>query len=403
MPSSDPAARIVHLTTVPQTLSFLHGQVGYMKDRGFEVHAISSPGAMLDQFGEVEGVPVRAVPMTRQVTPLLDLVMLWRLYRLLTKIKPTILHAHSPKGMLLGMLSAAMAGVPVRVCTLHGLGYVPGSGLKGALVRSSTRLACTLAHSVLCVSPSSRDAAHDEGIANLGKLRVLGNGSANGIQALSRFNPALLEDDARRKARQSYGIPQDAIVIGFVGRIVRDKGLGELARAWAALSGEYPRAHLLIVGEFEAQDPVGREVEEAFAADERVHLPGRISVIETAYACMDLLVLPTYREGLPTAALEAAAMALPVVATRAVGCVDAVVDGVTGTLVPVRDWEALATATRTYLQDPALRARHGQAGRERVLHDFQPSVVWDAVYQEYVSLLRARRLRIPQAVSADGG
>ena len=129
--------------------------------------------------------------------------------------------------------------------------------------------------------------------------------------------------------------------------------------------------------------------------DARVHLLGHVRDMPALYAAMDLLVLPTYREGFPYVPMEAAAMALPVVATLVPGCVDAVVDGVTGTLVPPRDPAALAAAIARYLGDPDLRRRHGQAGRERVLRDFRPGDIWEATYQEYVRLLRAKGLPVP--------
>jgi glycosyltransferase involved in cell wall biosynthesis len=182
-------------------------------------------------------------------------------------------------------------------------------------------------------------------------------------------------------------------VLGFAGRIVRDKGLIELDAAWRMLREEFPDLQLLLAGEFEPQDPIPADVEARLRGDPRIHLAGLVPDMPRFYKAIDVLALPTYREGFGTVLLEAAAMALPVVATRIPGCVDAVRDGETGTLVPSHDAAALADAVRAYLRDPELRRRHGDAGRRRALRDFRPEAMWEALYQEYVRLLEGGRHR----------
>src|SRR5262249_22799631 len=152
-----------------------------------------------------------------------------------------------------------------------------------------------------------------------------------------------------------HQIPGDALVLGYVGRIVRDKGMIELVKAWQELREEFPALHLLMAGPFESQDPVPTDVEAVLRTDPRIHLAGDVTDMPSMYRAFDLLILPTYREGLPTVLLEGSAMELPVVATRIPGCVDAVRDGETGMLTPVRDAEALAAAARVYLNDAELR------------------------------------------------
>jgi len=175
-----------------------------------------------------------------------------------------------------------------------------------------------------------------------------------------------------------------------VGRVVRDKGLIELVAAWRALREEWPSLHLLVVGPFESEDPIPADVEETLRRDPRIHLAGMVHDMPGIYRALDLLVLPTYREGFGTALLEAAAMGLPVVATRIPGCVDAVRDGETGLLVPVRDAQALRAAIAAYLGDPERRRRHGVSGRRRARRDFEPGRLREALFQEYVRLLGRR-------------
>lgn len=394
-PNGDPI-RLVHITTVPMSLSFLRGQVGFMKARGFEVHAISSPAEELGAFGEREGIPVVAVEMPRRITPGGDLIALWKLRGILRRIRPEIVHAHTPKGGLLGMIAAWLAGVPVRVYHMRGLPLMTASGWKRALLRGTEKVSCRLAHRVFCISRSLRDVAIAEGLCPPGKIEVLAGGSGNGVDAVGRFSPERLGDEVRWRVRQELGIPSDARVVGFVGRVVRDKGITELAEAWESLREELPDLRLVVAGRFESQDPIPDEVARQLREDERVHLAGRVGDMPPLYAAMDIVALPTYREGFGNVCIEAAAMEIPVVATRIPGCVDAVNDGVNGTLVPPRDAPALAEALRGYLKDPELRRRHGQAGREWVLREFRQEAIWEAMFGEYRRLLRERGLPCPE-------
>ena len=385
--------KLLHIVTVPVTLSFLDGHVGYAKSRGFEVHALASPGAFLDKFGADNGIEVHAVSMPRKITPLRDLAAVWKIGRILRRLRPDIVHAHTPKGGLLGMIASWNCGIPVRIYHLHGLPLETARYFRRFLLRWTEKISCRLASQVLCVSRSLRDRALSEGLCPAEKIKVVLHGHIKGVDAVRIFNPDI-DRDAGRQIRSQYGIPADALVAGFVGRIVRDKGLIELTEAWQTLREELPNLHLLLVGPFEPQDPVPPDVETVLRSDRRIHLAGEITDIRNMprfFRAMDLLVLPTYREGYPTVLLEAAAMGLPAVSTRVSGCVDAVVDGETGTLVPCHDAGALVAAMRAYLKDGELRRRHGQAGRERILGDFRPEDMSQAIHQEYIRLLRQRR------------
>lgn len=388
-PGGAEGARVVQVTTVPQSLGFLRGHVAFLKARGFEIHAVSSPGELLEDFGARHGVATHAVPMARRVTPVRDLISLWRLGRVLWRVRPHIVHGHTPKGGLLAMVSAWQCRVPVRVYHMHGLPMLTARGLRRCLLWWSERLSCKLAHRVLTVSRSVREIAVAEGLCEPEKLDVLCDGSIGGVDAEGRFNPGRLPA-SRGSLRQALGIPDTAVVAGFVGRIVRDKGLVELTQAWQKLRADLPDLRLLIVGPFEPQDPLPAACEAALRGDPRIHLAGTARDVVPYYAAMDLLVLPSYREGFPGVVLEAGAMGLPVIASAVPGCVDAVQDGQTGTLVPVQDSGSLAEAIRRYAADEKLRRRHGEAGRRRALDRFRPQVFWEALYQEYRRLWPGR-------------
>ncbi|HEY8212134.1 MAG TPA: glycosyltransferase [Myxococcaceae bacterium] len=385
----DEGARLVHVATVPQMLFFLRGQVGFMKRAGFTVGAIASPGPALARFGAEQQIPTWGLPMSRRISPLRDLVTLVRLVALLRRVRPTILHAHTPKGGLLGMLAGAAARVPVRIYHLHGLPLETSRGLRRWLLKASDRVACALAHRVLVVSPSLLSVAVSHGLVSRKKAAVPASGSINGIDVEREFHPER-HREAGARVRALYRIPPGAPVAGFVGRLVRDKGVVELAEAWQVVRRRHRDARLLIVGPLDDTDPVPPRTMTLLREDPRVALVGPDWDVAPFMAAMNLLVLPTYREGLGNVLLEAGAMGLPVVATRITGCVDAVVDARTGMLVPPRDPAALAEAMSLYLGSEPLRASHGAAAREHLIRNFSQGAVWKAMYREYEAALQLR-------------
>ncbi|HEY9639419.1 MAG TPA: glycosyltransferase family 4 protein [Coleofasciculaceae cyanobacterium] len=398
MTNSLQPCKLLHITTVPATLLFLRGQVGYMKLRGLEVHILSSPGEFLSQFLEHEQVTAHTVTMTRQITPLQDLWSVVQIWICLRQIRPQIVHAGTPKGGLLGMIAAWFAGSPIRIYQMRGLPLMTATGYKRQLLWWTEKIACLLAHQIICNSHSLQRVAISEGLCPATKIKVLVSGSSNGVDATARFNPARLPAATRQEIRQRYRIPADALVLGFVGRLVQDKGVIELAEAWKTLRQEFPDLHLLMVGRFEAHDPLPLWVEQLLKDDERIHLTGVELDTPPLYTAMDIFVLPSYVEGFANVNLESAAMQLPVVTTNAVGCIDSIQDGITGTLIPAQDVAALVEALRLYLKNPELRLQQGIAGRKRVLQEFRQEAIWEAMYQEYAQLLEKQGLSVPSMV-----
>lgn len=380
--------KLVHVLTSPLSLGFLRGQLRYMTAQGIEVQLVASVDRETQAaFAEAEGVTVHAVPMTRAMTPFADALALWRLHRLLRSLAPDIVHAGTPKGGFLGIVAATAAGVPVRVYHMHGIRGMTVRGWRRRILLTTEWIACRLSSRVLCVGDSLRQTALDEGLCPAEKIVVLGAGSCNGVDARGRFDPGRFDAQALLAARHRLDIPATAPVLGFVGRIVRDKGVDELAAAWTLLAAAFPALHLIVVGTLESEDPAPDPAVAALRDHPRVRFVPWVQDPSLYYALMEVVALPTYREGLPNVPLEAAAMRLPVVASRVTGCVDAVVDGITGTLVPPADPSSLAGALALYLRDASLRSRHGAAGRQRVLREFVPEDLWQRVHELYLSLL----------------
>lgn len=373
----------------------MKGQVSFMRERGFQVSVVSAPEKELKAIAETEGIEVHGVPMERGMAPLADLMSLYRLWRLFLSIKPTIVHSSTPKAGPLGMLAAFLARVPVRFYTLRGAMIDLRQGWARSILKIMEWIGCHCAHQVLAVSHSVAELVVREGLCSPGKVKVLANGSSNGVDAENLFNPHRVEAHMRQQLRAEYGIPDRCVVIGFVGRLVNGKGIRELAAAWQALRQQYSDLILLIIGPAEAVDPVPEEVLEGLRQDPRVVMKEFVpkAAMPEHYAIMDLVAFPSRTEGLPNVPLEAAAMEIPVVASRVTGCVDAIEEGVTGLLVPPGDCRALTDALATYIGNESLRAAHGKAGREMVLRDFKPEFIWDALYQEYMACLEQRGFR----------
>ncbi len=387
---------LIEMTTVSSTAwAFFRGRLRFFREAGFEVYLISSGVGLLEKVGEREGVEVISFPMIRRIEPLKDLLSVWKLFLVFRRLRPAIVNSHTPKAGLLGMIAAALARVPVRFYTIHGL-QLEATGTRKWILRLSELISSRLAHLTVCVSRSIAEIAVEKKISRPDRIKVLANGSINGMDT-DRFDPEKFKGDARENIRKQYDISESAVVAGYIGRIVRDKGMKELAEAWLALRDEFPELHLLIIGPFEDEDPVPDEVKSLFHQDPRIHLTGFVEDVAPCYSAIDIVVLPTYREGFPYVPLEAQAMGIPVITTAVPGAVDSVIDGVTGIIVPAKDHVVLAAALRRLINDPGLSREMGKAGRERVIRDFQPDIIWKALYEEYIGLMESRGIQVGSA------
>ena len=353
---------------------------------------------MLARVAEAEGIIGEALPLERDISPRADARALWATFRAFRRFRPDITNVGTPKAGLVGGLAALLAGVPARIYVLHGLRFETATGAKRRILELTERIACACAHRVLCVSPSVRQGAIAAGVVPRHKAQVLGSGTVNGVD-LDRFS-ARPGAEALAALRARIGVEPDAKLVGFVGRFTRDKGMNELVDAFAALAPRYPDVRLLLLGGFEDGDPVAPSTRERIEGSGQIVWPGAVPDTAAYYHLMDLLVLPTYREGFPTVCLEAAAAGIPVVTTEATGARDAVVDGVTGRVVPVGDAAALAAAIAELLDDPARARALGAAAQDRVRAEFLPQRILGLLGSLYEELT-ARRARRPGRGGSD--
>jgi glycosyltransferase involved in cell wall biosynthesis len=382
-PAHGGSRHIVVGITSAQTCLNLTGRLSCLREGGFRVTLVSSPGELLYRTAAIQGVEAVAIPMTREIAPLADFVSLVRLWQLLRKLKPDLTEFSTPKAGLLGTVAAMLAGVPLRIYMLRGLKLEASSGYKRRILWLAERAASACAHVVLCNSASLRAEALTQGVAPAAKLQLLGLGSSNGVD-VDRFSPG------PDQLRERLGIPHADPVIGFVGRLTRDKGLPELIEAFETILKTEPVAHLLLVGWFDAsEDALSDALRHHIESHPRIHSTGFVNDTAPYYRAMDMLVLPTWREGFPNVALEAAATEIPVITTLSTGSRDAVVPEVTGLLIPPGYPEAISEAVVKLLRNPELRRRMGQAGRAWVLEHFVDRRVLGLATAYYKMLLES--------------
>ena len=380
--------KLMHFISEPRSWHFFDGQPEYFRTHGFDYHAVSSPGPLLEDFGRINNVPVHAVPVDRRLAVWNDLVSVFRLFRILRDVRPDILHAHFSKPGIIGMVAGFLARTPIRIYHNHGMALSSAHGWRRALLWSVEKLACLLAHRVTYVAPSVLADAARRHVCGYGKGRAIL--SANGLDFTHRFSRRVHGRECRDLGRRSLGIPEDAFVVGFVGRIFKVKGVEDLVRAWQSIAHREPSLHLVLVGEVEPREPVSPWAEEVIHSESRIHLTGFVDEPATIYPMMDVLVLPSYHEGLGYSIVEASAMEIPVIGTRIPGIVDAIQENVTGLLTTPGKPRELADAIESYIKDPALASAHGMAGREFVVKRFRRPDVWAQIRETYWELIERR-------------
>jgi glycosyltransferase involved in cell wall biosynthesis len=370
--------------TTQELCLILGARLSVLRRAGFHVVLVSGPGELLERMASRLGVECIALPMRRYIAPLADLLALVRLWWILGNQKPDIVEFSTPKAGLLGMIAARLRSLPRRVYMLRGLKLERSSGFKRWILLTAERVACACAHVVLCNSKSLRAEALALGLAPAGKLLVLGEGSSNGVD-VERFSPG------PTAVRDKFSIPREAPVVGFVGRLTRDKGLPELIEAFDRILLAEPAMYLLLVGWFDAaEDALNAELRSRILNHPRIHCTGFVSDAAPYYRAMDVMVLPTWREGFPNAVLEAAASGIPVVTTESTGARDAVIPEVTGLLIPPGYPEAIYESVVKLLRDPERRFHMGRAGRAWVMEHYSEERVLALTASYYLSLFETQ-------------
>jgi glycosyltransferase involved in cell wall biosynthesis len=392
---TSPNPRLLRITTVPISLKLLlRGQLSFFKEAGFEVLAVSAPGEEIAAL-HAEGIRHQVVPMTRKITPWQDLLCLVALVRIMRAFKPDIVHTHTPKAGLLGMMAAWWCRVPVRMHTVAGLPLMEAQGLKRKVLVLTERITYWCATHVL---PNSTGlmAFIEHGIypgrLPAGKFAIVGKGSSNGIDT-TFFKRTEALDQQALQIREKYGIRANDVVFCFVGRVVRDKGIGELVAAFQKLEpvGD-ARLFLLLVGHFEQElDPLEPADVEFLHRNPQVILAGFQNDVRPWLCAADIFTFPSYREGFPNVVMQASCLEVACVVSDINGCNEIIQQEVTGLIVKPKDAEGLRRAMQLLIADQALRVRFSKRSRQYIEDNFGQHSVWSALRETYNQAIKQVR------------
>ena len=377
--------KLVRITTVPQSLkTLLKGQLKFMSNNGFDVVGVSSKGQPLMDVKQQEGVDVFIVEMTRKITPLKDLVALWKLYRFFKSFKPLIVHTHTPKAGTIGMIAAKIAGVQIRLHTVAGLPLLEVSGFKRRILDIVEKLTYACATKVYPNSLGLRRIIEECGFCSSEKLKVIANGSSNGINT-EYFDPKLFSNDSDLK--EKLGIKSNNFVFIFVGRLVGDKGINELVKAFDIFQNNHQNCNLLLVGDYETHlDPLKQETLRIIETNENIISVGFQSEVRPFFAISDCLVFPSYREGFPNVVMQAGAMGLPCIVTNINGCNEIIHDGLNGYLIPVKNVRSIIDKMCEIFLDKLTYKKLQKNARVMITSRYEQKVVWEAIKYEYNDL-----------------
>jgi len=383
--------KLIRITTVPISLDkLLTGQLRFMSAY-YEVTAVSSEKVNLEKVGKKEGVSTFYVEMSRKITPIADLLAVFRLFLFLRKEKPLLVHSHTPKAGIVGMLAARLAGVPHRLHTVAGLPLLETTGIKRKVLDFVEKLTYASATKVYPNSHGLQSIIIQNNYCRPSKLKVIANGSSNGIDT-AVFDPALFSDAAKSTLRKELAIEEHDFVFIFVGRLVKDKGINEMVSAFDALrqaQGDpaVSNCKLLLVGDYESDlDPLLPETLEMIHQNSAILAVGFQYDVRPYLAIANALVFPSYREGFPNVVMQAGAMGLPSIVSDINGCNEIIEEGVNGIIIPVKDEKALLEKMTLLTKNNDYYLQLQRHSRAMITSRYDQKVIWEAVLAEYREL-----------------
>lgn len=353
-----------------------------MQEQGFEVITASAAGPEVDKVCSREGVKHFSIGFTRTLSPLKDLKALWQLVKLMKEQKPDIVHTHTPKAGLLGMMAAKIAGVKVRMHTVAGMPLMEAKGFTKKILQNTEKLTYASASIIYPNSFQLKAYMEKQFPLHKKKFKIIGEGSSNGIST-QYFSKEQLSGEYLEELKTKLEIREETIVFVFVGRLVEDKGIHELVEAFTKLP---QNAILLLVGSFEDErEPVRENVKAEIKNNPSIKHVGFQPDIRPYLAIADIFVFPSYREGFPNVVLQAAAMELPSIVSNINGCNEIIQEGYNGMIVPPKQSAHLLEAMEQLMKDDVKRGNLAKNARPSILQKYDQLFVWQKILEEYQS------------------
>jgi glycosyltransferase involved in cell wall biosynthesis len=376
--------KVFRIITAPVSMNIiLKGQLSFMNQFFDVVGVTRKDDKHYSEVSKRERVRMIPIDFTRMISPYKDLKVLIELYFILKREKPEIVHTQTPKAGLIGLLAAKIAGIKIRVHTVGGIPWMESKGIKRILLKMIEKFTYSLAHRVYPNSKGLESFILSEAICKPQKLKVLGNGGSNGINT----DYFIRDLDQRILLREKYNIDDETTVLGFVGRIAKEKGINEWLDVFEELKLKY-KLKILLIGLFEQTNGIlGNDVRSKIESDPDILFLGRFDDVRPYYSMMDIFVFPSYREGFPNAVLEACSMELPIIATDINGCNEIIEDEVNGLLIEPKSRSSLKNALIKLIESHELRGNMAKEGRLKVVNLFKREILFNAIKDEYESFL----------------
>lgn len=375
--------KIFRITTVPISVEKLLGNQLTFINEYFEVTAISSDKEQLSRVGKDLGIKTHAIDMTRKITPIQDLASLWKMYRYFRSEKPVIVHTHTPKAGLIGMLAARLAGVKVRLHTVAGLPLMEAGGAKRKLLNFIEKITYAAATKVYPNSLGLYNFILNERFCDPEKLKVIGYGSTNGIN-LNHFNPDNFSSEEKMKMRKNLNLKESDFVFIFVGRLVKDKGINELVAAFSQINNDEGAIKLLLVGTYETDlDPLFPETLAQIRNNLNILEVGFKQDVRPYFSVSNCLVFPSYREGFPNVVMQAGAMGLPSIVSDINGNNEIIENNKNGLIIPVKSENAIKIAMETMILDGDLYNNLKSSTRQILSDKYSQDYIFKKILEEY--------------------
>jgi glycosyltransferase involved in cell wall biosynthesis len=371
--------KILHVINSPFVLPYFFGeQFIYFNSLNpkYEIYIACADEDMLYKYEKKMHFNAIPISITRNFGIVSDIRVLFELRRAIKKHNIDIVVGHTPKAGFIAMLSAYLCNVNRRIYFRHGFLFQTAKGLKKYLLISIEMFAGHFANKVVCVSHSVLKESVEKKLSKKNNTIVINNGSCNGVDVYSKFNPDLLETSKLDSLKNTLNIKPNDFVVGYVGRIVKDKGIEELLNAWKNFSIDKQNTKLLIIGPFESRNSISSsDISYIHVSKNVIHVDFTENT-QYYYALMNVFILPSKREGLPTVVLEASSMKIPVITTKVTGCIDSIVDNNTGFFVELNA-KSIIEKLNTYYTNPLLTTIHGTNGREFITANFDQKKIWN--------------------------
>ena len=382
---SENKPKLIRTSTIAMSLDYLlRGQLEFLNNH-YDVLAASGTDAHLENVVLREGIRVVNIPMQRAISPIKDLVTLWKLYRLFCNEKPKIVHSITPKAGLLSMTAAYFARVPIRIHTFTGLIFPSKTGIFQSLLILMDKFLCYFATNIYPEGEGVKKDLISYRITNK-PLKIIANGNVNGIDT-NYFDSGLFNNEKKILLRNNLGINANDFVFIFVGRLVGDKGINELVAAFKKLQNTSSLSFqltLILVGPLELiLDPLKPKTLEEINNNKNIISVGFKSDVRPYFSISNVLVFPSYREGFPNVVLQAGAMGLPCIVTDINGCNEIIEEGKNGWIIPVKDENAILNSMRNCILDRNKTTIKKSNIRNIIKKKYQQQLVWNAILTEY--------------------